>query len=152
GIQAIDLAGRKLALEDGKAMALMMGDVETTVREARLTNDPQLVQIAERLEAALGALESATTWISQAMQSDRDAGLSGATDYLELAGDVIGGHFLTRGAVAARGKDVDGAMRGRMTALAGYFAETTLAEAPARVPGIVDGGGVVARFSDALFG
>ena len=149
GIQAIDLAGRKVARDGGAAMNAMLGEIHDTVREARATNDPQLVQVADRLEAAAGALDSATAWLVDAMQSDRQRALAGATAYLELAGDVIGGHFLARSAVAAR--EENARQRARMTALAGFFAETALAEAPGRVAGITEGGKFAIGEGEALF-
>lgn len=150
GIQAIDLAGRKLSMEDGEAMDSMISDIEVTAREARETNDPMLVQMSDRLEAGAKALTEATVWMRETMVSDREKALAGATAYLALAGDVIGGHFLTRGAVEARGGDVS--MRGKITALAGFYAETTLAEVPGRVPGITSGGAALIDQSEALFG
>ena len=150
GIQAIDLVGRKLAMADGKAMADMVVEIRESAQAARETNDPQLVQIADRLGAAADALDEATAWMVETMKTDREKGLAGASAYLKLAGDVIGGHFLTRGAVAARREG--GVMRGRMTALAGFFAETALAEAPGRVSGITRGGDSFMSQSEALFG
>lgn len=149
GIQAIDLVGRKLSMADGRAMDDMLADIGDTVRSARSTNDPGLVQIAERLEEGRAALAEATVLIKAAMQSDREKALAGATAYLELAGDVIGGHYLTRGAVEARQED--SRTRAKMTALAGFFAETSLAEAPGRVAGIINGGAMIADTADALF-
>ena len=84
------------------------------------------------------------------MKTDREAALAGATAYLALAGDVIGGHFLTRGAVEARSESAQ--MRGRMTALAGFYAETTLASAPGAVASITQGGQAMLAESEALFG
>ena len=84
------------------------------------------------------------------MQSDRETALAGATAYLALAGNVIGGHFLARGAVAARNEG--GQVRGQMTALAGFYAETVLAGAPGAVPGIRLGGQAMLAESEALFG
>ena len=150
GIQAIDLVGRKLAMAEGRAMGDMVEEVRETARAARETNDPQLVQIADRLVAAADALDEATGWMKTAMKEDREKGLSGATAYLELAGDVIGGHFLARGALSARADN--SSLRGRMTALAGFFAETSLAEAPGRVSGITRGGDSFLAESEALFG
>ena len=150
GIQAIDLAGRKLSMEDGEAMDTMIADIEVTAREARETNDPMLVQMSDRLDAGAKALSDATSWMRETMISDREKALAGATAYLALAGDVIGGHFLTRGAVEARSGDVS--MRGKITALAGFYAETTLAEVPGRVPGITSGGSALIDQSEALFG
>lgn len=150
GIQAIDLVGRKLSMADGAAMTAMLEEIDQTAREARETNDPNLVQVADRLTEANKALTEATTWMARAMKEDRDVALAGATAYLALAGDVVGGHFLTKGAVEARSGG--GQMRGRMTALAGFFAETSLAAAPGAVASITQGGQAMLAESDALFG
>src|SRR5262249_26229653 len=104
GIQAIDLVGRKLSVGDGAAMAAMLTDIRATTREARATNEPKLVTIADRLDAGADALDEATRWMTEAMKSKRATGLSGATAYLRLAGDVVGGHFLTQSAIADRGQ------------------------------------------------
>jgi len=151
GIQAIDLVGRKLSGTNGESMRLILGDIDATIREARATNEPQLVQIADRLRAGADALREATDWMLAAMKErDQDKALAGASAYLALAGDVIGGHFLTRAATAARSGDLS--RRARCLALAGFFAETALAEAPGRVPGITGAGDAFLENSEALFG
>ena len=151
GIQAIDLVGRKLSGTNGESMRVMLGEIEATAASARATNDPQLVQIADRLRAGADALREASDWMLEAMKDrDQEKALAGATAYLALAGDVIGGHFLTRAAVAARGEE--GSFRARQLALAGFFAETVLATAPGRVSGITDGGSPFLENSEALFG
>ncbi|MBD3771471.1 MAG: acyl-CoA dehydrogenase, partial [Rhodobacterales bacterium] len=150
GIQAIDLVGRKLSGTNGESMRLILGDIDATIREARATNEPQLVQIADRLRAGADALREATDWMLAAMRErDQDKALAGATAYLALAGDVIGGHYLTRAATAARSGDP--AARARNLALAGFFAETSLASAPGRVPGITGAGDAFLEGSEALF-
>ena len=151
GIQAIDLVGRKLAGNGGASMRAMLTEIDETVRHARTTNDPQFVQLAERLWAASKALAEATDWMLAALKAEeQDKALAGATAYLALAGDVIGGHFLARAALASRSRHAD--FRARQTALAGFFAETALASAPGRVPGIVEGGDRFLANSRALFG
>ncbi|MDP1557263.1 MAG: acyl-CoA dehydrogenase, partial [Hyphomonas sp.] len=151
GIQAIDLVGRKLAGNGGASMRAMLTEIDETVRLARSTNDPQFVQLAERLWAASRALAETTDWMLARMKAEeQDKALAGATAYLALAGDVIGGHFLARAALGARQKDPD--FRARQMALAGFFAETSLASAPGRVPGITEGGDRFLDNSRALFG
>jgi alkylation response protein AidB-like acyl-CoA dehydrogenase len=132
GIQAIDLVGRKLASNNGVAMAALVADVRATAREARATNDPKFVGVAERLEGAAAALEEATRWMLGAMESARETALSGATAYLRLAGDTAGGTFLARSALGARG-EADAA---QALALARFFAEDTLSKAPGSVASI----------------
>jgi alkylation response protein AidB-like acyl-CoA dehydrogenase len=132
GIQAIDLVGRKLASNNGVAMAALIADVRTTAREARSTNDPKFVGIADRLEGAAGALEEATQWMLTAMKSARETALSGATSYLRLAGDTAGGNYLARSALDARGNP-DAA---HALALARFFADDTLSRASGAVASI----------------
>ena len=150
GIQAIDLVGRKLAGTKGASMRAMITEIEQTVREARATNDPQMVQIADRLKAAVTALAVASDWMVATLPDEPDKALAGATEYLALSGDVIGGHFLVRGALAARA--LEPGQRARQLALAGFFAETALAGAPGRVPSITEGGSRFLEGSQALFG
>jgi alkylation response protein AidB-like acyl-CoA dehydrogenase len=127
GIQAIDLVGRKLSMSNGAAMTAMLSDIRSTARQARETNEPKLVAIADRLEGAAGALEGATLWMTATMKSARETALSGATAYLRLAGDVVGGHYLTQCAIADRGRPL---------ALAHFYAEDTLSRAPGSVAAI----------------
>jgi alkylation response protein AidB-like acyl-CoA dehydrogenase len=131
GIQAIDLVGRKLSMNNGAAMMAMLSDIRDTAREARATNKPRFVAIADRLDAGAGALDEATQWMTATMKSARETALSGATSYLRLAGDVVGGHFLTRAALSAHG--AGGQDAERSLALAAFFSEDTLSRAPGSV-------------------
>lgn len=151
GIQAIDLVGRKLTGTNGESMRAMLKDVRLTAQVARETNDPQLVQIADRLAGAADALEAASDWMLDQMKArETDTAMAGASAYLALAGDVIGGHYLTRSAVASRGLDTK--VRMQRLALAGFFAETSLASAEGRVAGITEGSSRMMEGSEALFG
>ncbi|MDP3494558.1 MAG: acyl-CoA dehydrogenase [Hyphomonadaceae bacterium] len=131
GIQSIDLVGRKLSMDGGAAMKAMLVDIRQTARDARGTNQPKFVAIADRLMVATDALEEATEWMITAMEATRETALSGATAYLHLAGDVAGGHYLTRAALAEHGKQ--DRETSRSLALASFFAEDTLARAPSSV-------------------
>lgn len=143
GIQAIDLVGRKLARDDGQSMFDMVEDINLTTQRALSSNHPQIVQIAKRLETATGALEDATKWMITAMKSDRESGLAGATAYLQLAGDVIGGHYLLQGARAC--PDEASQFDSSFLSLAGFFAETVLASAPGNLPSITSTGSYLGR-------
>jgi hypothetical protein len=132
GIQAMDLVGRKLSGDGGAAMGAMLAEVRATAREARATNQPKFVGVADRLEAGADALHEATQWMLGAMKSARETGLSGATAYLALAGDVVGGCLLTRGALDEQAT----ADAARTLGLAAYFAEDRLSRAPSAVASI----------------
>jgi alkylation response protein AidB-like acyl-CoA dehydrogenase len=140
GIQAIDLVGRKLSMENGAAMAAMIADIRDAARDCRAANASALVAIADRLDAAALALDEATTWMAATMKSDRETALAGAAAYLRLAGDAVGGFYLAR---AALGGDA-GPEQDRALALARFFAEDALALAPSRVATIISAASTVA--------
>jgi 3-(methylthio)propanoyl-CoA dehydrogenase len=131
GIQAIDLAGRKLSMEGGKAFADLIEDIRQTVEDLSTSSDPSLPELARRLDPACDTLTEAVRWMQRADDADR---LTGATAFLKLAGDVTGGWLLCVGAVAARRiiKEGEGDLdyaRARI-ALAGVYADTVLSSVP----------------------
>ncbi|MEO1039307.1 MAG: acyl-CoA dehydrogenase [Pseudomonadota bacterium] len=131
GIQAIDLVGRKLAGDGGRAVRDLIEDVRQTIEDCATSSNPDLPHIAERLGPACDVLEAASAWVLDASNEDR---LAGATSYLKLAGDVTGGWLLAVGAVAAQRQlkegegDADYA-RSRI-ALTRVYASTVLSSAP----------------------
>jgi alkylation response protein AidB-like acyl-CoA dehydrogenase len=135
GIQAIDLMGRKLALENGAAVRAMLDEIWPTVATLKSSENAWLHSIGFRLEAAAGAVQSATSWMIERRGHAQPDALAGADAYLKLMGDLIGGHFLARGALAASKQlangtaDADQWLRTRI-GLARLYAETVLARAP----------------------
>ncbi len=146
GIQAMDLIGRKLRAADGGAMralcAEMMGGAED------LAGSDDLQAMALRLVPAIRALGEATDWI---LAHGGAESLSGATAYLKLAGDVIGGWMLGRQALAAAGSD-DPWLKGK-EALARVYASQVLAQAPGLAEGVMAGAAdLEATSAEALAG
>jgi alkylation response protein AidB-like acyl-CoA dehydrogenase len=148
GIQAIDLVGRKVAADDGAAMRDLMAEAQSAAAEAAATGRFAMRQLGERLAAATGVLEEATTFILAAQAKDRRDALAGATPYLKLAGDVAGGMLLAQGLLAAAKAGIDPVTITSQEALAGFYAETVLAAAPAQLASIAVG--AEALFNDAL--
>jgi alkylation response protein AidB-like acyl-CoA dehydrogenase len=128
-IQAIDLMGRKLGLQNGAAVRALIADVRATAAELGGHTDEWLHAPGERLRIGADAVETATDWLIERKGHAQPDALSGATPYLTLMGDVIGGWFLARGALAAlRGSDWSFA-RTRVGLLRVY-ADQVLARAP----------------------
>ena len=137
GIQAIDLVGRKVRMAEGAVMRSLCGELAQTAE--RLSEVPDLAAVGRRLTAGIAALERATDWM---LANGGAAGLAGATPYLKLAGDVIGGWMLGRQALAAAGDPAcvdDPWLKGKV-ALARVFAGQVLAQAPGLADGLMDGG------------
>ena len=119
GIQAIDLAGRKLAMEGGEA-------VTDLIAEMREVADGAGEGVGVLLSTGIDAVERASQGLAKLGGT---AGLAGASAYLKLFGNVLGGALLCRGAVAAAGQDP--AWAADRAALARFYAEQVLTGAPA---------------------
>jgi alkylation response protein AidB-like acyl-CoA dehydrogenase len=89
GIQAMDLVGRKLPKDGGRAVRAFFELVGREIAEAKAAGDP--AGVASALEPALADLQAATMWLAQhGMQDPNNAG-AGAYAYMELMGLVTFG-------------------------------------------------------------
>ena len=120
GIQAMDLVGRKLAMAAGEAVA----DLISEMRELALSVGEG---VGVLLSAGIDAVERASHGLSKAQAP---GAMAGATPYLKLFGDVLGGALLCKGALAAASGDDEAWARDR-AALARFYAEQVLVGAPA---------------------
>jgi len=100
GIQAIDLAVRKIPMDDGAVVASYLAEIEAAASNLVDAGD-RLGPIGEALHRAVGELRKTTDWLLNASPSDT---LSGATPYLRQFGIVAGGYYLGRLALAAHGR------------------------------------------------
>ena len=102
GIQAMDLVGRKLGLKGGR----LIGQLFDTIRSF-LATTPDAPYHRE-LEAALKALEHATTWIAaNGMQDPEQAGAA-ASPYLRLTALTVIAYLWSRMASVAGRQLADG--------------------------------------------
>jgi hypothetical protein len=99
GIQALDLVGRKLGKDGGRAAMAFFGEVQGYVKVH--ANDEAMKPFIAPLQAALGDLQKATTWFMQnALQKPDNAG-AGSYDYMHLFGLVALGYMWAQMAKAA---------------------------------------------------
>ncbi len=150
GIQAMDLVGRKLASDKGEGMKAMIADIHATISKANETGNGSLAVIATRLATAVRALEEATEWMLEKMLSnDKSVGLAGATAYLRLAGDVVGGNLLAESAL--RSLQDDDAFAPKAMTLARIFAAETLTQADGRKEAVLAPANLVEDAMTTLF-
>ncbi|MDR6657538.1 alkylation response protein AidB-like acyl-CoA dehydrogenase [Tardiphaga robiniae] len=84
GIQALDLVGRKLPRDGGRAAMAFFGEVGAFAKEHGA--DEAMKPYIDPLSNALGHLQQATMWLmNNAMMKPDNAG-AGATDYMQLFG------------------------------------------------------------------
>ncbi len=100
GVQAMDLVGRKLGQNGGKAVQAFFAMVDKDCAEAKA--EPQLADLAARVEKANGELKAATMWLMQnGMANPNNAG-AGAHHYMHIMGIVaLGMMWLRMAKVAA---------------------------------------------------
>jgi hypothetical protein len=126
GIQAMDLVGRKLAKDGGRAVRRFSELVAGDIADAKAAGDVAGVAVA--LEPALGELQRATLWLAANAATDADQAGAGAYAYMELMGLVALGWMWLKLASAAQ--DGDAAFRDAKMVTARFFAERELIAAP----------------------
>jgi len=107
GIQAMDLIGRKLPKDGGRAMMGFLAEVQTFLKDNG--EDEGMKPFVAPLQAALNDLQGATMWFMQNAFSKPDNAGAGATDYLHLLGLVALGYMWARIAKAALAKQSEAA-------------------------------------------
>jgi alkylation response protein AidB-like acyl-CoA dehydrogenase len=147
GIQAIDLAGRKLSMDGGAAMRAMLAEIRGHAEELARINDSSFGYLGVVLDQGADALESATDYMLAEMSTNRDKALAAATTYLKLAGDVVGGYLLCRSAHAARDSKDDTSS----LVLASFFAGDTLVRAAGTARALSEGAEAVHASAGSLW-
>lgn len=114
GVQAMDLVGRKLAKDGGRAVMSFFDEVS---RYCRAQGEHEAMQpYTAPLAESLGHLQQATMWfMNNAMARPDNAG-AGATDYMHLFGLVAMGYMWAQMAEAALRRREDPQARAQMEA------------------------------------
>jgi butyryl-CoA dehydrogenase len=100
GIHGLDLLGRKITMQQGKAAQIFFAEVSQTLTEA--TSVAKLKPLAEQLQKTLGQAQQVTGYLlGLAQKGEIEKYLSDATLYLELFGLItIGWQWLRQAIVA----------------------------------------------------
>ncbi len=154
GIQALDLVGRKLPKDGGKAVMAFFNEVQGFITEN--AKDADMKPFVDPLNKALADLQGATMWFMQNALGRPDNAGAGATDYMHMFGLVALGYMWCRMVKAARAKLKAGAngATDRMNAkliTARFFMERMLPETGAQLARIKSGADVVMELPDAAF-
>ncbi|MBM6596760.1 acyl-CoA dehydrogenase C-terminal domain-containing protein [Microvirga pudoricolor] len=141
GIQAMDLVGRKLGKDGGRAIMAFFNEVGAFCQEN--AGDENLKGFVAPLQQGLGHLQQATMWFMQNAMAKPDNAGAGATDYMHLFGLVAMGYMWAKMAKAALARKAQGnGVADRMDSkiLTGrFFMERTLPETATRLARITTG-------------
>ena len=102
GIQGLDLVGRKLPRDGGRAITAFFAEVGDFI--ARHDDDAALAPFTGPLKRGLDDLQGATVWFMANAMTKPDNGAAGATDYMHLLGLVALGLMWGRIAAATLNK------------------------------------------------
>ena len=128
GIQAMDLVGRKLPKDGGRAVRAFFELVGRDIAEANSAGDP--AGVAGALEPAFNDLQAATMWLAQNGMADPDNAGAGAYAYMDLMGLVsLGWMWIKMAAAAQRALDAssgDTSFHDAKLVVARFYAEREL--------------------------
>ena len=121
GIQALDLVGRKLALNGGRSVMALFKEVGDFCEAHRA--DEAMAPFTKGIKKGLNDLQAATMWFMQNAMAKPDNAGAGSTDYMHLFGLVVLGYMWGLMAKAAN----EGLASGDASRAAFYEAKLTTA-------------------------
>jgi alkylation response protein AidB-like acyl-CoA dehydrogenase len=131
GIQALDLVGRKLGQNGGRAIQGFLKLLAEEIGDAKAAGG-DAGALAERLEKAVGDLQASTMWLMQNGMANPNHAGAAAYPYMTLAGHVCLGLMWLRmvraSAAALEGGAADRGFHEAKLVTARFFAERVLPE------------------------
>jgi alkylation response protein AidB-like acyl-CoA dehydrogenase len=157
GIQAMDLLGRKLGLNQGKPIMDLMAEVQNIIRQAK--DLESLKPLAESLDKALNRLaEVAMQLGGTAMSPQVLNAFAAAHPFLEASGDVVNAWMLLWRAVIAATKLDGGAKKKDQSYYQGqiksaeFFIQSILPITMGKMDAIMANSGAAVEIDDKSFG
>ena len=141
GIQALDLVGRKLGANGGRAITRFFGEIATFAKENEA--DEALKPYIAGLQKGAGHLQQATMWFMQNGLAKPDNAGAGSYDYMQMFGSVALGLMwakIARAALAKKAADPSQAAAMDAKLLTGkFFFERMMPETAANLARISTG-------------
>lgn len=157
GIQAMDLLGRKLGMNEGKSVMDLLGEVQSVIARAKAI--PVLTDLADRLTEALNKLgEVAMHMGKTAMSAKALDAFAFAYPFMDVMGDVVMAWMLLwRASIAAKrleegAKKKDQAFYEGQTRSAEFFIHSILPTSMGKMSAILGCNDAITRISEDAFG
>ncbi|MBX6327619.1 MAG: acyl-CoA dehydrogenase C-terminal domain-containing protein [Pseudolabrys sp.] len=126
GIQALDLVGRKIGKDGGRALLAFLGEVGGYVKEK--SADKMMSPYVVPLGQAVTHLQQASMWFMQNALTKPDNAGAGSTDYMHLFGLTALGYMWARIVEAVLAKPTAAATANAKLVTARFFMERILPE------------------------
>ena len=142
GIQANDLVLRKLGADNGAAMQALLDDLQDCEQQLMSSNSPDLQLIHNALVEGGATLTEATDWMLRHLETDLEAALGQAFNYLMLTGYVCGAWQMAKVAIAAQqglARHDDPEYHQTQLVLARFYAEQILPRSRALMRAVLQG-------------
>ena len=152
GIQALDLVGRKLPKDGGRAVTAFFGEISAFLSANK--ENAELAPYLAGLKAGSGQLQQATMWLMQNAMGNPDNAGAGSTDYLHLFGLTLLGYMWARIAKAVLAKKAKGEATEELESklvLAKFFNERMMPEAGAHLARLSSGSASIMAMPAAAF-
>jgi hypothetical protein len=152
GIQALDLVGRKLPKDGGRAVTAFFGEVASFIAQNK--DDAALAPYLGPLKAAVGQLQQATMWLMQNAMAAPDNAGAASNDYMHLFGLTALAYMWARMVKAVLAKKAQGTSNADLEAklvLAKFFNERMLPETAAHLARLSAGAATIMAMPAAAF-
>jgi hypothetical protein len=152
GVQALDLVGRKLPKDGGKAVMAFFGEIGSFLSEN--SDDLALKPYLAPVKTALGQLQQATMWLMQNGMKNPDNAGAASTDYMHLFGLTALGYMWARIVKAVLKRQAEGTSTPELdakTTLAKFYFARILPEAGAHLARISSGAESLMELSAEAF-
>jgi acyl-CoA dehydrogenase len=152
GIQALDLVGRKLPKDGGRAITAFFGEISAFLSANKA--DAELAPYLTGLKVGSSQLQQATMWLMQNAMSNPDNAGAGSTDYLHLFGLTLLSYMWARIAKAVLAKKAKGEATEELESklvLAKFFNERMMPEAGAHLARLSSGAASIMAMPAAAF-
>ncbi|HLW90265.1 MAG TPA: acyl-CoA dehydrogenase C-terminal domain-containing protein, partial [Roseiarcus sp.] len=152
GIQALDLVGRKLPKDGGRAITAFFGEVSSFIAQNK--DDAALAPYLGPLKTSIGHLQQATMWLMQNALAAPDNAGAASNDYMHLFGLTALAYMWARIVKAVLAKKAQGDLASEFEAkltLAKFFNERMLPETAAHLARLSAGAATIMAMPAAAF-
>ncbi len=155
GIQAADLAGRKVGYEKGATAFAVIEEMRELDAELARSKNADVTAQRDNLKHAVDGLNRATQWLVDTFAQEPNAVAAVSVPYLKLWGTVAGGWLMARAASIAETQLAAGVgdadfYRAKIST-ARFYSEHILPQANGLASQVVSGAGSVLALTEAQF-